>query len=89
MMRGQVEQETVTAEEFALMLLEYNVQMVPYQVYPNESKVKDLPYYPEDMPAYAPSINIRPQQALKKGLQSKVDSALSSSRLLGSSGKSS
>jgi len=42
-----VEQETVTAEEFAMMLLEYNVKMVPYEVYPEESKANELPYKPE------------------------------------------
>ena len=38
-----IEQETVTAEEFALMLIEYNVSMVPFDIY-GKAKVSYLPY---------------------------------------------
>ena len=38
-----IEQETVTAEEFALMLIEYNVSMVPFDIY-GKAKVSSLPY---------------------------------------------
>jgi len=38
-----IEQETVTAEEFAMMLVEYEANTVDYDVY-GKSKVSSLPY---------------------------------------------
>lgn len=74
-----MDQETVTAEEFALMLLEYDVQMVPYAVYPNESKVGDLPYYPDEMPdfSYKAGTNIRFNNIVKGRIEGKADGVLS------------
>lgn len=79
-----VEQETVTAEEFALMLLEYDVQMVPYAVYPNESKMGDLPYFPEQMPGWRSGTNMRFSKEVKAALEIKADRVLGgASRLIG------
>jgi hypothetical protein len=84
-----VEQETVTAEEFAFMLLEYQVQMVPYAVYPNESKMGDLPYYPDQMPDWKSGTNMRFSREVKGRMDRKADEVMgASSRLIGAGGGS-
>lgn len=54
----QVEQETVTAEEFAMMLIEYNVQTVPYEVYSEDTKVTELPYNVKSLPNYIKDVPV-------------------------------
>ena len=81
-----IEQETVTAEEFAFMLLEYDVQMVPYAVYPNESKMGDLPYLPDQMPGWKPMTNVRFSKDVKARMESRADKVMGSSRMLGAGG---
>lgn len=83
-----VDQETVTAEEFALMLLDYDVQMVPYAVYPNENKVDELPYYPDQMPdfSYGAGTNIRFNNVNKAKMEGKADGVMSG-KALGSGAK--
>lgn len=54
----QVEQETVTAEEFAMMLIEYNVQTVPYEVYSEDTKVTELPYNVNSLPNFIKDVPV-------------------------------
>jgi hypothetical protein len=60
--------------------------MVPYAVYPNDSKMGDLPYYPDQMPGWKSGTNIRFSREVKGRMESEADKVMGASRLIGAGG---